>query len=102
MTDRNAPLDENQAPEDAASSYSWENLHGAKYREFSASRAQARDRLRQMAHEAAETGHWQAEIIHDAPGNHGPAQTVPPHSERSHLEEVLRALRDAQLTAPEA
>ena len=102
MTDRNAPLDENQAPEDAPTSYSWANLHGAKYREFSASRTQARERLRQMAHEVEETGHRQAEMIHNAPGNHGTAQAVPPHTERSHLEEVLRALRDAQLVSPPA
>jgi cellulose synthase operon protein YhjQ len=99
MTDRNAPFDEIPAPEDAATSYSWANLHGVKYREFSASRAQARDRMRQMAHEAADTGRQPSEFVHSAPNDQNPAQVVQPDAERSHLEEVIRALRDAQLTS---
>jgi cellulose synthase operon protein YhjQ len=43
-------------PEDVATLYSWANLHGAKYRDFSASRAQAREeaRLRVEAAQAEE------------------------------------------------
>jgi cellulose synthase operon protein YhjQ len=99
MTDRNAPIDENQAPEDAATSYSWTNLHGAKYRDFSASRAQARERLRQVAHEAMETGRQQSELLPTGPDGQNPAQAVPLDTDRSRLEEVLGALRDAQLTS---
>jgi len=40
-------------PEDVATLYSWANLHGAKYRDFSASRAQAREAARQRVEEAA-------------------------------------------------
>jgi cellulose synthase operon protein YhjQ len=45
--------DESSTPEDVASLYSWANLHGAKYRDFSASRAQAREEARLRAEEAA-------------------------------------------------
>jgi cellulose synthase operon protein YhjQ len=46
MTDREAPTDQNGTPEDVATLYAWANLHGAKYRDFSASRAQAREKAR--------------------------------------------------------
>src|SRR5438270_13170665 len=44
-----------ETPEDVATLYSWANLHGAKYRDFSASRAQTRERARQRVQEAIET-----------------------------------------------
>ena len=44
---------ESSTPEDVATLYSWANLHGAKYRDFSASRAQAREEARLRAEEAA-------------------------------------------------
>ncbi len=58
MPDPNAPAPKpaNEAaetPEDVATLYSWANLHGAKYRDFSASRAQARELARLRAEEAA-------------------------------------------------
>ena len=46
MTDRKALTDQNETPEDVATLYSWANLHGAKYRDFSASRAQTREKAR--------------------------------------------------------
>lgn len=52
MTDRNALTDQNETPEDVASLYSWANLHGAKYRDFSASRAQTREKARQRVQAA--------------------------------------------------
>jgi cellulose synthase operon protein YhjQ len=52
MTDRNALSDQNETPEDVATLYSWANLHGAKYRDFSASRAQTREKARQRVQEA--------------------------------------------------
>lgn len=55
MTDRKALLDPNDTPEDVATLYSWANLHGAKYRDFSASRAQTREKARQRVQEAIET-----------------------------------------------
>ena len=50
-----SPFEQGEAstPEDVATLYSWANLHGAKYRDFSASRAQAREEARIRAEEAA-------------------------------------------------
>src|ERR1700686_5139352 len=52
MTDRKALVDSNETPEDVATLYSWANLHGAKYRDFSASRAQTREKARQRVQDA--------------------------------------------------
>lgn len=60
MTERKALLDKNETPEDVASLYSWANLHGAKYRDFSASRAQSREKARQRVQQALEQEHEQA------------------------------------------
>ncbi len=54
MTDRKAMDDQNETPEDVATLYSWANLHGAKYRDFSASRAQTREKARLRVQEAIE------------------------------------------------
>lgn len=54
MTDRKALADPNETPEDVATLYSWANLHGAKYRDFSASRAQTREKARQRVQQAIE------------------------------------------------
>ena len=54
MTERKAQPDSNEPPEDVASLYSWANLHGAKYRDFSASRAQTREKARQRLEQAIE------------------------------------------------
>jgi cellulose synthase operon protein YhjQ len=52
MSDRKTLAEHNETPEDVATLYSWANLHGAKYRDFSASRAQTRERARQRVQEA--------------------------------------------------
>src|SRR5579884_1586028 len=54
MTDKNSAPDKNEPPEDVASLYSWANLHGAKYRDFSAARAQTREKARQRVQQAIE------------------------------------------------
>ena len=54
MTERKALGDPIETPEDVATLYSWANLHGAKYRDFSASRAQTREKARQRVQEAIE------------------------------------------------
>ena len=54
MTDRRPPYDQNETPEDVATLYSWANLHGAKYRDFSASRAQTREKARLRVQQAIE------------------------------------------------
>jgi len=60
MTDSNALHDQDEPPEDVASLYSWANLQGAKYRDFSAARAQTREHARlrmQQAQEAEKQRH---------------------------------------------
>ena len=54
MTDRKPLFETSETPEDVATLYSWANLHGAKYRDFSASRAQTREKARQRVEEAME------------------------------------------------
>src|ERR1700683_2414954 len=54
MKDPNPLSDQNPAPEDVATLYSWANLHGAKYRDFSAARAQTREKARLRAEQALE------------------------------------------------
>src|SRR5439155_22993142 len=51
-TDRIDELPVADTPEDVATLYSWANLHGAKYRDFSASRAQTREKARERVQEA--------------------------------------------------
>ena len=55
--DKMDELDSAETPEDVAVLYSWANLHGAKYRDFSASRREYRAQLR---HRAAEQVREQA------------------------------------------
>ncbi len=68
MSERNAPPDPNETPEDVATLYSWANLHGAKYRDFSASRAQMREKARQRVEQATEAerlnGRQGTETVH--------------------------------------
>jgi hypothetical protein len=54
MTDLKTLLNSNDTPEDVATLYSCANLHWAKYRDFSASRAQTREKARQRVQEAIE------------------------------------------------
>jgi cellulose synthase operon protein YhjQ len=61
MADRKGLSDPNETPEDVATLYSWANLHGAKYRDFSASRAQTREKARRRVQEAMEAERRRAE-----------------------------------------
>jgi cellulose synthase operon protein YhjQ len=54
MTDRGPLYDQDDTPEDVATLYSWANLHGAKYRDFSAARAQTREKARVRVQQAME------------------------------------------------
>lgn len=54
MKDPNPLSEQNAAQEDVATLYSWANLHGAKYRDFSAARAQTREKARLRAEQAME------------------------------------------------
>ncbi|MEI9969229.1 MAG: hypothetical protein WDM87_11635 [Terracidiphilus sp.] len=62
MTDHKGQSDPNETPEDVAALYSWANLHGAKYRDFSASRAQTREKARQRVEQAMEEQHQRAQL----------------------------------------
>jgi cellulose synthase operon protein YhjQ len=62
MTEQKGQSDSNETPEDVASLYSWANLHGAKYRDFSASRAQTREKARQRVEQAMEEEHQRAQL----------------------------------------
>jgi cellulose synthase operon protein YhjQ len=62
MTDHKGQSDPNETPEDVASLYSWANLHGAKYRDFSASRAQTREKARLRVEQAMEQEHQRAQL----------------------------------------
>jgi cellulose synthase operon protein YhjQ len=54
MSDRGPLYDQGETPEDVATLYSWANLHGAKYRDFSEARAQTRERARLRVQQAME------------------------------------------------
>ena len=54
MKDLNPPSDQPGTPEDVATLYSWANLHGAKYRDFSAARAQTREKVRLRTEQSIE------------------------------------------------
>jgi cellulose biosynthesis protein BcsQ len=60
--------DRNTASEDVAALYSWANLHGAKYRDFSAARAQTREKARLRAEQALEEEQRPSEAEPAAPG----------------------------------
>jgi hypothetical protein len=66
MTDRKALTEQTETPEDVATLYSWANLHGAKYRDFSASRAQTREKARLRVQAAIEEEHQRT---HQAAGH---------------------------------
>jgi len=63
MTDRGPLYDQNETPEDVATLYSWANLHGAKYRDFSASRAQTREKARLRVQQAIEEEQGRAQQL---------------------------------------
>src|ERR1700683_3610135 len=71
MKDPNPLSDQNPAPEDVATLYSWANLHGAKYRDFSAARAQTREKARLRTEQSVEEEPRQGEpeaAVQDAEG----------------------------------
>ena len=92
------PPDPNETPEDVASLYSWANLHGGKYRDFSASRAQMREKARQRMEQAIEQERLRTHTQTDAQRAAESARTA---EETRRLE--LAALQGAQhLAAQEA
>ena len=65
MTDRKTLGDQSETPDDVATLYSWANLHGAKYRDFSAARAQTREKARLRVQEAIDDEQRRNEAIED-------------------------------------
>jgi cellulose synthase operon protein YhjQ len=66
MTEPNQKSEQAAPPDDVATLYSWANLHGAKYRDFSAARAQTREKARLRAEEAAAEEQRQKQIETEA------------------------------------
>ena len=94
-----------ETPEDVAVLYSWANLHGAKYRDFSASRREYRAQLR---HRAAEQVREQALLAQaeaeaaaaaaESAARHA-AQTARSHQTEDADSSMRRALREAEEAA---
>ena len=104
-TDRNDDPTVAETPEDVAVLYSWANLHGAKYRDFSASRREYRAQLR---HRAAEQVREQALMAQaEAEAAAAAAESAARHAAqaaRTHQAEdsdssMRRALREAEEAA---
>jgi cellulose synthase operon protein YhjQ len=96
MTEHALP-DPNEPPEDVASLYSWANLHGGKYRDFSASRAETREKVRQHTDEAIEEERLRAQ---QEAGSQPAAEAARTPDESQRREYV--AQRAAQSAAQEA
>jgi cellulose synthase operon protein YhjQ len=104
MTERKGQFDQDETPEDVASLYSWANLQGAKYRDFSASRAQTREKARQRVEQATEEERLRArppaepQRPLDSARDREPPQSphpppAPPLSEPSHLDDLAAISR---------
>ena len=106
MMERKALLDQNETPEDVASLYTWANLHGAKYRDFSAARAQAREKSQLRVQKAAveerervrvETEVEQAQLLEAEL-----APSVPQQARQTVHVPVVEPVRPMAMPAPEA
>jgi len=105
MTERKGQFDEDETPEDVASLYSWANLHGAKYRDFSVSRAQTREKARQRLEQAMEEERLRAQQqtgsqrtpenpnVREGPFPPPNAPAAPPAPESSHLDDLAAISR---------
>jgi cellulose synthase operon protein YhjQ len=91
MTDRKALSEKAETPDDVATLYSWANLHGAKYRDFSAARAQTREKARLRVQEAMEEEQRRSREIAE-----GQRRTVEIEEERIRSQEFEAALRRAE------
>lgn len=94
-----------ETPEDVAVLYSWANLHGAKYRDFSASRreyrAQLRHRAAEQVREQALLAQAEAEAAAAAAESvaRNAAQTARAHQAEDADSSMRRALREAEEAA---
>ncbi len=104
-TDRTDEPTVAETPEDVAVLYSWANLHGAKYRDFSASRreyrAQLRHRAAEQVREQALLAQAEAEAAAAAAESvaRNAAQTARAHQAEDADSSMRRALREAEEAA---
>jgi len=104
-TDRIDELAVAETPEDVAVLYSWANLHGAKYRDFSASRreyrAQLRHRAAEQVREQALLAQAEAEAAAAAADSAArqAAQAARTHQAEDADSSMRRALREAEEAA---
>src|SRR5450631_153665 len=96
MTDRGPLHDQKETPEDVATLYSWANLHGAKYRDFSASRAQTREKARLRVQQAIEEEQARANQLSGQQSTAESASGTPKNVDAARAEEEAR---QAQLIA---
>jgi cellulose synthase operon protein YhjQ len=102
MKDLNPLSDPTPTPEDVATLYSWANLHGAKYRDFSAARAQTREKARLRAEQAA-AEEEQRRMQEAAPAAEAVQAAAPAGAERAAAEvRVAEENRAADARAAEA
>jgi cellulose synthase operon protein YhjQ len=97
MTDHKTLSGQNETPEDVATLYSWANLHGAKYRDFSASRAQTREKARQRVQQAIEEQRRRSQRVAEAQQTAEAQQAA--EAERVAEESARQAERAAQIAA---
>ena len=100
MTDRGPLYDQNETPEDVATLYSWANLHGAKYRDFAAARAQTRENARLRVQQAIEEEQARANQLSSQQS--GPPAAAESETGPQHIADAARAeeeQRQAQLIA---
>lgn len=107
-TDRIEERASAETPEDVAVLYSWANLHGAKYRDFSASRREYRAQLRHRASEQVREQAMLTQIEGEAAGKTAEltanqtsevAQKDGPEASDSLAQQPLREAKDASGTA---
>lgn len=92
MSDRKPLGDQNDTPDDVATLYSWANLHGAKYRDFSASRAETRESARQQVQEAIDRERQRASETSEA-------EMAEEAQHTAEAERAAEAAREAELAA---
>ena len=101
MKDPESLPEQNETPEDVATLYTWANLHGAKYRDFSASRAQTRETARLRVEESMKQEQLLAEDQTLVPASE--AELASPHEQAAdeRLAEARRVF-EAEQAADEA
>ena len=94
-----------ETPEDVAVLYSWANLHGAKYRDFSASRREYRAQLRHRAAEQAREIELQAQADAEAAADTAEhtlrRSEAAAHPSEDEAERLRQAERSAQIVTAE-